>query len=63
MKAPKAPIEWIEVWNSKNLRVTEIKRNDRSIYVLSNPLADNQAISIEGKDLLAFARSLLSEEE
>jgi len=55
------PIEWIDVWGAANLHVLEIKGKDRSIYVLDNPLMD-EAIIVEGEELLAFAKKLLESE-
>ena len=52
------PVEWIDVWGTANFHVLEIKGKDRSIYVLDNPLMD-EAISVEGEELLAFAKKLL----
>lgn len=55
-------IEWNEVWKTKELDVLEVKRKDRLIYILSDPRNDD-CLSIEGKELIAFARALLETEE
>ena len=54
-------VEWIDVWGTANLHVVEIKSKDNSIYILDNPLMD-EAISIEGEELIAFAKKLLESE-
>lgn len=56
------PIEWNEIWETKDLKVTQVKRDDRSIYVLSNPLSETDVIAIEGKTLVAFSKHLLINE-
>jgi len=56
------PIEWIDIWNTETFHVLEIKSKDRSIYVLDNP-SINDAISVEGEELLAFAKKLLESED
>ena len=57
------PIEWNRIWETKYLIVEEIKRLGRSIYVLSDPTRKDDVIAVEGKELIAFARLLLLEEE
>jgi hypothetical protein len=58
----KLPIEWNDIWDTKRLHVTQIKRENRSIYTISNPLNDD-AINVEGKELVAFCKYLLNEVE
>jgi len=55
------PVEWIDVWGTATLHVLEIKSKDRSIYLLDNPLID-EAISVDGEELVAFAKKLLGSE-
>jgi len=57
----KDPIQWIEFWETKTLKVTQIKNSVRSIFVLSDPLSDD-AIDVEGEELIALAKALLEDE-
>lgn len=56
------PIEWLDIWHTSTLYVTEIKKGDRSIYTLSNPMNDD-VININGEELKMFAKDLLEREE
>ena len=55
-------IEWIEFWKTNTFEVLETRRGGRSIFTLSNPLTDD-ALNVEGKELVAFAVKLLIESE
>jgi hypothetical protein len=55
----KPPIEWNTIWETDSFEVIDVKRGDRSILTISNPLTDD-ALNVKGKELTAFARHWLS---
>ena len=52
------PIEYNTVWCKSRLQVDEVKKDNRSIYIFSNPFNDD-VIAIEGEDLLPCIEELL----